>query len=112
VTVRERVTGMSVIRRIADPGPHSGPTATTATWWTDHDLVIALDGSHLRELQDGAPDGAEFTLLRDFDPATAGHHLDVPDPYYGGDQGFENVLAVIESSCAGLLTAVRRQLGR
>jgi protein-tyrosine phosphatase len=80
------------------------------SWWSDHDLVVALDGGHADELARNAPTGAEAPLLRDFDPATAGQHLDVPDPYYGGDGGFEDVLEIIERSCVGLLADVRRRL--
>jgi len=47
-------------------------------------------------------------MLREFDPATAGApDLDVPDPYYGGDDGFEHVLDLVESACRGLLDALR-----
>ena len=31
----------------------------------------------------------------------------VPDPYYGGDSGFENVLDILEDACAGLLDTLR-----
>ena len=47
-------------------------------------------------------------LLREFDPeAAAAGDLDVPDPYYGGDDGFENVLDLVERACRGLLDDVR-----
>jgi len=56
-------------------------------------------------------------MLRAFDPAlahlTAPHpELDVPDPYYGGDDGFTEVLAMIESAADGLITQLPAQLGR
>jgi len=82
-----------------------------AHWWDDHDLVIALDRSHMSHLSLVLPEGAELLLLRDFDPMTAGQHLDVPDPYYGGARGFDDVLDIIERSCAGLLADIRRRLG-
>ena len=45
-------------------------------------------------------------LLRSFDPASHGD-LDVPDPYYGGPDGFEEVLDLVEAACRGLLDEVR-----
>jgi protein-tyrosine phosphatase len=73
------------------------------------DLVIALDRSNLRELLAIAPDeeaAEKVRLLREFDPAADGD-LDVPDPYYGGDNGFETVLDMVEASCRGLIDELR-----
>ena len=47
-------------------------------------------------------DAAKVRLLREFDPA-AGGDLDVPDPYFGGPDGFEDVFDMVERACAGLL---------
>ena len=47
-------------------------------------------------------------LLREFDPASDGApDRDVPDPYYGGADGFEHVLDLVEAACRGLLDALR-----
>ena len=73
------------------------------------DLLIALDRSNLRELLARAPDeeaAEKVRLLREFDPAAAGD-LDVPDPYYGGDRGFETVLDLVEAACRGLIDELR-----
>jgi low molecular weight protein-tyrosine phosphatase len=75
----------------------------------DFDLLIAMDRSNLRELLVIAPgdEAAEkVRLLREFDPAASGN-LDVPDPYYGGDRGFETVLDMVEAACRGLLDELR-----
>jgi protein-tyrosine phosphatase len=48
-------------------------------------------------------------LLRSYDPA-AGDDLDVPDPYYGGMDGFEECLEMVEAASDGLLAAVREQV--
>ena len=48
-------------------------------------------------------------LLRSYDPA-AGDDLDVPDPYYGGLDGFEECLEMVEAASEGLLAAVREQV--
>ena len=86
------------------------------TWFADLDLVIALDSGHLRELRALAPtarDAAKVRLLRDYDPDAdrdAPGGLDVPDPYFGGTDGFEEVLEMIEAASGGLLDAVAETL--
>ncbi|MBD0841017.1 MULTISPECIES: low molecular weight protein-tyrosine-phosphatase [unclassified Streptomyces] len=80
-----------------------------ASWFAGLDLVIALDESHLKALRRLAPterDAAKIRLLRSYDP-TAGDDLDVPDPYYGGMDGFETCLDMVEAAGTGLLAAVR-----
>ncbi|AXI79846.1 low molecular weight protein-tyrosine-phosphatase [Peterkaempfera bronchialis] len=85
-----------------------------AAWFASRDLVIALDAGHLRRLRRLAPtpqDAAKVRLLRSYDPALpTGADLDVPDPYYGGPEGFEECLAMCEAACDGLLDAVRQEL--
>ncbi|MFB9314248.1 low molecular weight protein-tyrosine-phosphatase [Nocardioides plantarum] len=63
------------------------------TWLDDHDLLLAMDRSNLDDV--GGPSD-RVRLLRDLDPEGSG---DVPDPYYGGTQGFLEVLAMVERSC-------------
>ncbi|WP_233415570.1 low molecular weight protein-tyrosine-phosphatase [Streptomyces sp. N35] len=84
-----------------------------AGWFARLDLVIALDEGHLRDLRRLAPtpaDAAKVRLLRAYDPGAEGD-LDVPDPYYGGRDGFDACLELIEAACPGLLSAVRGALG-
>ncbi|HWT22331.1 MAG TPA: low molecular weight protein-tyrosine-phosphatase [Solirubrobacteraceae bacterium] len=76
----------------------------------DYDLILAADRRNLSDLRATAPAGARarLHLLREFDPASEGApDLDVPDPYYGGDDGFEHVLDLVEAACRGLLDALR-----
>ncbi|WP_318208282.1 MULTISPECIES: low molecular weight protein-tyrosine-phosphatase [unclassified Streptomyces] len=83
-----------------------------ASWFPALDLVIALDEGHLRELRALArtpEEAARIRLLRSYDPA-AGDGLDVPDPYYGGREDFEECLEMVEAASGGLLAAVRREL--
>jgi protein-tyrosine phosphatase len=64
----------------------------------------------LRRIAPDAEAAAKVRLLREFDPeAVAGGDLDVPDPYYGGDDGFEHVLDLVEAACAGLLEHLRAE---
>jgi protein-tyrosine phosphatase len=76
----------------------------------DHDLVVAMDRGHARELARMLPVGSdcEIRLLLSYDADSA--VLDVPDPYYGGPSGFADVLAMIERACQCLLAEVRREL--
>jgi protein-tyrosine phosphatase len=47
-------------------------------------------------------------MLREFDPASSDSgDLDVPDPYYGGDEGFEHVLDLVEAATRGLVEDLR-----
>ncbi|MFH9401658.1 low molecular weight protein-tyrosine-phosphatase [Streptomyces sp. NPDC017638] len=82
------------------------------SWFARLDLVIALDASHLRDLRRLAPteeDARKIRLLRSYDPG-AGRDLDVPDPYYGGRDGFEECLEMVEAASTGLLAAVQDEL--
>jgi protein-tyrosine phosphatase len=75
------------------------------------DLIIAMDAANLRDLQAIAPtqEGREkVRLLREFDPASSGERdLDVPDPYYGGEDGFGTVFELVRAACEGLLEEIR-----
>jgi protein-tyrosine phosphatase len=73
------------------------------------DLIVAMDRENLRGILAMAPDEAaanRVRLLREFDPEASGD-LDVPDPYYGGDRGFETVLDQVTAACRGLLERLR-----
>jgi protein-tyrosine phosphatase len=74
------------------------------------DLVLAMDRENLRALRAIAPRGLEdrIRLLREYDPAAvAAGDLDVPDPYYGGERGFDDVLDLVEAACRGLVGELR-----
>ncbi|MEU7720356.1 low molecular weight protein-tyrosine-phosphatase [Streptomyces tibetensis] len=93
------------------PGAHTA-RQFRSSWFSRLDLVIALDSGHLGALRRLAPteqDAAKVRLLRSYDPA-AGDDLDVPDPYYGGMDGFEECLEMVEAASTGLLAAVREDV--
>jgi protein-tyrosine phosphatase len=50
-------------------------------------------------------------MFRDFDPRATGSDRDVPDPYFGGDDGFAHVLATVERTADALVAALERELG-
>lgn len=74
------------------------------------DLVVALDQDNQRDLQRLAPNPearAKIHLLRSFEPGAA-PGSEVPDPYYGGPEGFERVFDICLDACRGLLEHLRR----
>lgn len=77
------------------------------------DRVIAMDGNNLADLQRIAPSpeqAAKIRLLRSFDP-DAPPNAPVPDPYYGQDRDFDEVLALCRTACEHLLRELRREHG-
>lgn len=86
-----------------------------AAWLDEHDLVLAMDAENLADLRslggiDGRVDGGgldaeRLRAFRDFDPEGPG---DVPDPYYGGDAGFRNVLAMVERTAEAIVADLER----
>jgi protein-tyrosine phosphatase len=71
------------------------------------DLIVAMDRGHLRELRSRAGSGRRVSirLMREFDPAA--RDQDVPDPYYGGEEGFETMYSILEPACRGLLATFK-----
>lgn len=73
------------------------------------DLLVALDEGHRRAIQRLVPEPERVRLLRSFDPA-APDGAEVPDPYYGEDDGFDEVLALVRAAMPGLVEWVRANL--
>ena len=73
------------------------------------DLILAMDRSHLAHLQALQPNGAraDVQLFLDYHPS--GALKDVPDPYYGGVNGFENVLDMVEQAAARLIEHIQQR---
>jgi protein-tyrosine phosphatase len=78
-----------------------------------YDLLLAADAQNVAALRAVAPDAeaaGKVVLLREFDPASvAAGDLEVPDPYYGGPDGFEHVLDLVQAACDGLLARLRAE---
>ena len=76
-----------------------------------YDLLVAMDWQNQAALRSVAPDDAaraKVRRLREFDPpSVAGGELDVPDPYFGGEDGFGAVYEIVEAGCRGLLASLR-----
>ncbi|GAA5504482.1 putative low molecular weight protein-tyrosine-phosphatase slr0328 [Deinococcus xinjiangensis] len=67
----------------------------------EQDIILAMDAQNLADAQRLAPQDstAKIMLMRDFDPQDKG--ADVPDPYYGGPDGFEQMYQMLERSAKG-----------
>lgn len=82
----------------------------TARDFDEFDYVLAMDEANLADLQQLKP--AHFTghlgLFLEF--GARGDYREVPDPYYGGSDGFELVLDLVEDAAQGLLKHVRQRL--
>jgi protein-tyrosine phosphatase len=100
--------GNPMDRRAAATLTAAGYDATRhrARQWSgnDADLVLVMDAQNLADVG-GATD--RVRLFRDFDPVDPGD--DVPDPYYGGDSGFEEVLAMVERTASAIATGLADQ---
>ena len=73
----------------------------------EFDWIIAMDQSNAQDLAEIAatePQRNKIRLLREFD--TVQDDSDVPDPYHGGPEGFENTYEIVERSVQGLLEAL------
>ncbi len=80
----------------------------TAAEIADADLVVAAEPLHVDRMLRIAPDADNLVLLSDFDPA-AEPGSGLPDPWYGGADGFEDTLAAVEAAVPGVLDEVRRR---
>lgn len=76
------------------------------------DLILAMDEENLRELKARADavHHERIRLLMEFAPQAQRHH--VPDPYYGGEQGFEEVLDLLEEATRGLIDDLLSRVSR
>jgi protein-tyrosine phosphatase len=69
-----------------------------------YDLILAMDHANLADARRLDPSGALHHKLQLFcNYCTQHSEAEVPDPYYGGEQGFEQVLNIVEDGCANLL---------
>ncbi|NAS27123.1 low molecular weight phosphotyrosine protein phosphatase [Herbidospora sp. NEAU-GS84] len=101
---------IAALRRAGYTSAHSA-RQFRALWFGRYDLIIALDGGHLRDLRSMAPSEADrekVRLLREFDPGA--DSPDVADPYYGGRADFEKVRVQIEAAAPGLIAEIKTRL--
>jgi protein-tyrosine phosphatase len=73
-----------------------------------HDLILAMDWDNLALVQEQCPKQHQSKVRRLMEFRMRQQGEVVPDPYYGGEQGFEHVLDLVEDGCDGLLLHVQR----
>jgi protein-tyrosine phosphatase len=69
-----------------------------------HDFILAMDQRNqlnILRLRNGAKHASKVKLMRDFDPEFPGS--DVPDPYYGGEKGFQDVFEILDRATENFL---------
>lgn len=112
----ERTTATATRRGVQVTGTSRRVTEADVA---EFDYLVAMDADNLREVEalieatsvDG--DGPAAHLLREFDPevGTDPGDLEVPDPYFGGPRGFDDVHDLVERSARGLLEFLREEHG-
>ncbi|MDR6117961.1 low molecular weight protein-tyrosine-phosphatase [Aeromicrobium sp. SORGH_AS_0981] len=93
-----------------DPSRHRARTFTRDTY-AETDLMLAMDASNLADMTDLAPtvaDAGRVRMFRSFDPEATEGDDEVDDPWYGGPEGFQRVLAVVERTSDAIVAAVPR----
>lgn len=104
----------------SSPDPRSMATAANRAYDLSHqrarkfevsdfhefDYILAMDAENLSNLKQLKPSSFTGTLCLFLDFAERDDYRDVPDPYYGGDTGFELVLDLIEDASRGLLSHI------
>lgn len=92
--------------------PFHHPAQKFQPWFLDeYDLILAMDQGNYNDilyLASGHPNADRLDKLRSYDPEGS-FKDDVPDPYYGGDHGFEHVFTIVERSCRQLLDELEKQ---
>jgi protein-tyrosine phosphatase len=78
-----------------------------STWLDECDVVLAMDAANRADL--GPGDAGRVLMFRDFDPRVddADGDRDVPDPYYGEDDGFEHVLGIVRRTASEIVEQLR-----
>ena len=75
----------------------------------DFDLILVMDQQNLRDLQNFTQTPDDLRNVKLFcDFVKNRSETEVPDPYYGGDEGFETVLDLVENGCREILHTIRR----
>jgi protein-tyrosine phosphatase len=102
---------VAALARGVDISGLRGRQVTVADFHT-FDYVLAMDSANLERLQALRPRDvrAELKLLLDYAPQVV--NKDVPDPYYGGARGFEEVLDLVEAGGRGLMAEILRRQTR
>ncbi|MDQ3156331.1 MAG: low molecular weight phosphotyrosine protein phosphatase [Actinomycetota bacterium] len=84
-------------------------------WYAGYDLLLAMDESNYADMADLAPSVVslgKLRMFRDFDPDATERDNEVPDPWYGGDRGFREVLEMVERTADNLVRRLPELISR
>jgi len=103
----DRMSAVAQSRGVSMEGQRSRQVSDSD--FAEFDLILAMDRSNLEDLRSRAPKGcrAEIRLMRSYDPSEG---EDVPDPYYGGEDGFQVVFEIVHRSCSALIDELLREV--
>jgi len=88
---------------------HGKARQITAEDFREYDLILAMDWENLSALQQQCPKLHQHKLMLMMRFANEFEEATVPDPYYGGPEGFSKVLDYLEDACQGVLELVRKR---
>ncbi len=95
-----------------DPSRHAA-RRFSIDWYAENDLILAMDASNHSDIAEQAPDVESLKkvrMFRDYDPEAAEHDNEVPDPWFGGPEGFDTVLEMVERTADALVEDLSRRL--
>ncbi len=95
-----------------DPMRHRARTFTAA-WFDEQDLILTMDAANHADvlaLARSDDDRAKVRMYRSFDPEADHAGAEVPDPWYGGPDGFDEVLRIVERTTRAIVTYLDREL--
>ena len=95
-----------------DPSRHSARRFTT-DWYAENDLILAMDLSNHADISYLAPDVASLEkvrMFRAYDPEASEHDNEVPDPWFGEADGFDDVLRMVERTADAMVEELSRRL--
>lgn len=78
--------------------------------FSEFDYILAMDAENLSDLRSIQPSDSKAKLCLFLDYAASFNESEVPDPYYGGKEGFEHVLDLVEDASQGLLAEIKNRL--
>ncbi len=76
-----------------------------------HDLILVMDTDNLALVQAASPQAHQHKIRRLTEFCLQHNSTVVPDPYFGGKTGFEDVLDLVEDACKGLILHIKKQRG-
>ena len=95
-----------------DPSGHVARRFTT-DWYAENDLILAMDASNHADIFELAPDVASLEkvqMFRAYDPEASDEDNEVPDPWFGGAEGFDQVLRMVERTADALVEALSHRV--